>query len=117
MSFGSLFREERVRSRRNLREVAAHLGFSLVYLSDVERGERLPFAPSKIIAAAQFLGIDPDPLLAAAIVTRGVAKLDAMHVTDKHRVVGAALARAWTSLTPEQLSAIAAVIERKGGAR
>jgi len=50
-------------------------------------------------------------LLAAAIETRGVAKLDAVSVSELHRKVGAKLARAWPTLTSDQLDAIHAVIE------
>ena len=110
-TFGPLLRAARVRAGTSLRKLAAQLGLSIGYLSLVELGENHPLKEADIKRAAAFLGADERELLAAAIETRGVAKLAAVGVSDRHLVVGAALARAWRELTQEQLEAIAAVIE------
>lgn len=110
-TFGALLRASRERSGKSLRQLAAHLDLSSAHLSFVGRGQNRPLKEADIKRAAAFLGADERALLAAAIETRGVAKLAAVGVSDRHLVVGAALARAWRELTQEQLEAIAAVIE------
>ena len=48
----------------------------MVYISDVERGNRRPFSNERIIRIAKFFKTDSAPLIAAADVERGVIEYD-----------------------------------------
>jgi len=67
-------------------------GFSFVGTSgspSALRGNRKPFARGRILKIAEFLGKDPDPLLAAAVHERGVIEYDITTATAlEAKVVG-----------------------------
>ena len=44
----------------------------MVYVSDVERGNRRPFGNERILRVAKFLNVDPAPLITAADIDKGV---------------------------------------------
>lgn len=96
-------------------EVALRLEVSVVYVSDVERGNRAPLTPERILRTAHFLGVDPEPLLIAAARSRGAFELDATRVSGKAREVGAALMRGWKDLNDEDLEKIARIVRRREG--
>jgi hypothetical protein len=52
------------------------LGVSVVFVSDVERGNRKPFSNEWIVKIAQFLGQDPMSLMEAADRERGFIEYD-----------------------------------------
>ena len=66
----------RRRAKRTLGEVAEFLDVSAVYVSDVERGNRRPFANPRILQIADFLETDPAPLISSAALERGVIEYD-----------------------------------------
>lgn len=70
-SFGELMRKARKESGKTLGDVARFLGVSVVYVSDIERGQRKPLAADKIVGMANFLNSDARPLLSAADNDRG----------------------------------------------
>ena len=74
--FGDALRSERRNARKTLGDVAKLLGVSVVYVSDVERGNRRPFRNERILKIAKFIKADPAPLIAAADVQRGVIEYD-----------------------------------------
>ena len=74
--FGEALRRNRHNAEKTLGDVATLLGVSVVYLSDVERGNRRPFNNERIIRVAKFINADPAPLIAAAIAERGVIEYD-----------------------------------------
>lgn len=94
-------------------DLARFLKISIPYLSDVERGNRPPLLNERIVAAAEYLDIDPVPLLRMAGEERGSFDLDAEKVSPKAREVGAALMRTWSNLSDEELEQIADVVERR----
>lgn len=75
-SFGEILRQLRREKHKTLGDIARLLGISTVYLSDVERGNRKPFATDRILKISGFLRIDPSPLLEAADRERGVIEYD-----------------------------------------
>lgn len=114
--FGRLLRRLREDAGKSMGQLARHLEVSVTFISDVERGTRAPLTKSKILNAAQFLHIDPDPLLAAAAEYHGAIELALTeHTTRKAREVGAALMRGWEELSEEQLEGIERVLGKKGG--
>ena len=74
--FGDALRRTRHSAGNTLGDVAKLLGVSVVYVSDVERGNRRPFSNERILKIAKFVKTDPTPLIAAADVERGVIKYD-----------------------------------------
>jgi transcriptional regulator with XRE-family HTH domain len=74
--FGDLSRAWRIEARFSIGDVARHLGYSIPYVSDVERGRRDPYEVNKIHELATFLGKDAAPLLRAALESRGTFKLN-----------------------------------------
>lgn len=114
--FGDLLRAARKRSGKSMRDLARHLGVSIVFISDVERGNRAPLKPERIMSATEFLGVNPEPFLLAAAKSKGSFELDATGVSGKARQVGAALMRGWTNLGEGDLEKIARIVRRRGGA-
>ena len=74
--FGDSIRKARRNSEKTLRNIAELLDVSVVYVSDVERGNRRPFSNERILKVAKFVKTDPAPLIAAADIERGVIKYD-----------------------------------------
>ncbi len=114
-TFGVLLRDVRGKSGKTLGQVAEHLGVSIPYLSDVERGNRPPLVTARILKLATFLGTDPAPLLIAASKPGGVIDLD-LGRSPKHQQAGATLVRGWANLAPKDLDAIMRIVQAAIGA-
>jgi transcriptional regulator with XRE-family HTH domain len=112
--YGRAVREARHRAGLSLGAVSRALGFTTPYLSDIERGQRLPLDAARTIRLAAVLGCAPEPLLMAAVADRGVIEFNSPEARPLQREVGAALAVAWESLSDDQLRLILAAI---GGGR
>jgi transcriptional regulator with XRE-family HTH domain len=69
-AFGKALREARKLQGKSLRAVAAKLGISAPYLSDVERGNRAPLKPERIKKVAAVLNTDVSQLQALADLAR-----------------------------------------------
>ena len=106
--FGDTLRRTRQQAERTLGDVARLLDVSVVYVSDVERGNRRPFSNERILKIAGFLKADPAPLIDAANVEKGVIEYDISKAKPlEARVVGdlvSGLARG--GVTEEQLKMI-----------
>ena len=74
--FGDALRKTRRNAEKTLGDVAKLLDLSVVYVSDIERGNRRPFSNERILKIARFVKTDPAPLIAAADVERGVIEYD-----------------------------------------
>jgi transcriptional regulator with XRE-family HTH domain len=74
--FGDLLRQQRRKADKTLGDVARLLGVSVVFLSDVERGNRRPLGNERLIRIAEFLDVDPAPLIEAADRERGFIEYD-----------------------------------------
>lgn len=97
--FGDILRRWREEARVSLGVLARHLGVSTPYLSGVERNRKAPLATAKIFKAATYLGKDPRELFEAAAEYAGHLTLETSN--EKAMQAGAALARTWQSMTPE----------------
>ena len=111
-TFGNFLRRRRTAAGKTMGDLARHLGVSITYISDVERGYRAPLTRINIIKAAEFLGIDASPLLLAAAERQGAFTLN-IDVRPKGRTVGASLMRTWEELSDEDFDEIAQILERK----
>jgi len=113
--FGEVLRQFRRDSDKTLGDIARLLDVSTVYVSDVERGNRKPFARARILKIADYLGKDPDPLLAAADNEKGVIEYDITNASAlEAKVVGGlvtGLARG--GITKDQLNQIQEILEEE----
>lgn len=85
--FGALLRLTRQQAGRTLADVARLLDVSVVYVSDVERGQRRPFGNERIVRIAELLQVDPTPLLTAAAIDKGMIE----YVIDEDAPLAAAV--------------------------
>ena len=67
--FSTTLRRIRRERKKTLHELAGVLGLSIVYLSDIERGNQRPLRNPRIKRLRAWLGADPAPLLDAAYET------------------------------------------------
>ena len=111
--FGDTLRRTRQQAEKTLGDVARLLDVSVVYVSDVERGNRRPFRNDRILKVARFLKADPAPLIAAADVEKGVIEYDISKAKPlEARVVGdlvSGLARG--GVTEDQLEKIRTILK------
>ena len=111
--FGDALRRTRQNAEKTLGDVATLLDVSVVYVSDVERGNRRPFSNERILKVAGLLKTDPAPLIAAADIEKGVIEYDISKARPlEARVVGdlvSGLARG--GVTEEQLKRIRNILK------
>ena len=87
--FGDTLRKNRQEAEKTLGDVARLLDVSVVYVSDVERGNRRPFSNKRILKIAKLLEADPKQLIAAADAEKGVIEYDISKPNSlEARVVG-----------------------------
>jgi transcriptional regulator with XRE-family HTH domain len=114
--FGDTLRKARRKADKTLSDLAGLLGVSIVYVSDVERGNRKPLSNDRILKAARFLHTDPVPLIATAAKERGVIEYDISKARPLEvDVVGglvSGLARG--GVTDDQLRDIQQILRRDG---
>ena len=111
--FGASLRRTRNSAEKTLGDIAKLLDVSVVYVSDVERGNRRPFSNERILKIAKFVATDPAPLIAAAVAERGVIEYDITKAKPlEAAVVGdlvSGLARG--GVTDDQLEKIKKILE------
>ena len=110
--FGMLLRQMRRDAGKTLGDVARLLDISVVYVSDVERGQRNPFSRERVKELAKFLGGAEDDLLKAADQDKGVIEYDIRLAEPlAARVVGGLVAGLHRGgITDEQLKQIETVL-------
>ena len=96
-TMGDRIREARKKHRLTQEQLAETLDVSVVYISEIERGLKMPSMPL-FIKLVETLDVSADYLLRDAVSTRNL-------YGDKH--IGARLAR----LTPKQRVALEALID------
>lgn len=111
-NFGRLVRRLRKEANKTMGDVAQVLGFSVTYISDVERGKRAPWNDTVVQRLADELGVLPEVLLASAAETRGAFEL-AADVSPAGRVAGAYLAREWQNLTDDDFGQLREWLTKK----
>ena len=113
--FGDALRKARRNAGNTLGDVARLLEVSVVYVSDVERGNRRPFNNERLLKIARFVKTDPAPLIAAADIERGVIEYDIAKAKPlEAAVVGdlvSGLARG--GVTNDQLQKIQEILKQK----
>jgi transcriptional regulator with XRE-family HTH domain len=92
-AFGGRLRELRKASGKTLGDVAEILDVSVVYMSDVERGNRAPFRPELVDKVADALGADAAELHQLAAEVRGAFELPTERMPERAKEFVAGLAR------------------------
>ena len=80
--FGTALRRHRREAGKTLGDLARLLGVSIVYISDVERGNRRPLSNERILKIAEFLGVKPRHLIKAADRERGFIEYDMAEASE-----------------------------------
>jgi len=114
--FGEVLRKQRRQAGKTLADLAKPLGVSVVYLSDVERGNRKPFNNDRILKAAEFLRTDASPLIEAADWERGFIEYDITKARplEADVVGGLVTGLARGGITDEQLRNIQKILHKNG---
>lgn len=92
-AFGERLRALRKKAGKTLGDIAEGLGVSVVYVSDVERGNRPPLRPDLIDRAAGLLGGDAAELHKLAAEVRGAFELRTDRMPEPAKEFVAGLAR------------------------
>ena len=115
--FGEILRQLRRKAKKTQGDVARLLNISVVYLSDVERGNRKPFSRDRILTIVEYLDADPAELMQAADRERGFIEYDIRKASPLEAdVVGSlvsGLARG--GVTDNQLRLIRDILEKEHG--
>lgn len=109
--FGETLRRRRQKSGVTLLQLANELGWSVAYVSDIERGRRDPPGDHFVRKAARMIGCNEEELLEAAWIDRGYFQLSAAVSSALHHRVGSKLALRWEALTEDQLRRILDAVE------
>lgn len=112
--FGELLRTLREERGILLKELAKNMGWSVVYLSDIERGRRNPPARDYVEKMANFLKVKVANLLDAADRDRGFVELNLNGEISKTKAA-LTLARSWNNLNDEDWEEIVSLINRRHG--
>jgi len=111
-TFGQILRASRVEAQKTLKGVADCLGWSVVYLSDIERGRRNPPAAEDIKKIADCIGCPASQLLDQADLDRERVEIPLTN-TGRSNEAALALARRWTDLTEDQLHHIMKIVKEE----
>lgn len=111
--FGDVLRKQRRQAGKTLGNLAEVLGISVVYLSDVERGNRKPLSNERILKIAEFLKTDASPLIEAADWERGFIEYDITKARplEANVVGGLVTGLARGGITDEQLRDIQKILQ------
>lgn len=112
--FGKKLREVREAARRTMKNVAEHMQWSVVYVSDIERGRRNPPKAEEIKRIAAFIGTDALELLDLARRERGKIELDLNGSRPEIETAGLVFARSWTDMSEEQARQIIKILGKEG---
>lgn len=111
--FGSLLRQIRTSKEMVLKELADKMNWTVVYVSDIERGRRNPPSGAHIRKIAEILGVRANKLLNAADEDRGFVELNLNDHGSAKTQAALTLARSWNTLDEEDWDEIISVINKK----
>lgn len=108
--FGEELRKFRLSAKITLKELSGHLGWSIVYLSDIELGNRNPPSKDKIFSIAKFIGCDFDHLFNLSNIEKGKIVLTLSGKSKSVVNLALMLSRNWDSITDKSLIEIKKVL-------
>jgi len=111
--FGERLRELREASRKRLKDLADVMGWSAVYVSDIELGRRNPPSPEHIRKISEFLGVNPKELFDLADREMKRVELELDEQNPDRTEMALMLARSWDGLTEDDVIQIKEILNRK----
>lgn len=112
--FGRYLRALRESTGMRIKELANEIGWTSVYISDIELGRRNPPSAEKIGQIASVLGVDPKKLLDLADKEKKRVILDLDEGNPGRMDLALMLARSWDGLTEEEVEQVKAILNRRG---
>jgi transcriptional regulator with XRE-family HTH domain len=113
MRFGKTLRDLREQAGLRLKDLADAMKWSVVYLSDIERGRRNPPQDPKICEIAKILRVVPDLLLDSADEERGRVELGIESASPWKQQAAFTLARSWDGMTEDQAERIINILNQR----
>ena len=110
--FGKVLRKARQKAKLRLIDVAEKMDWSVVYLSDLERGRRNPPSADKIVKLAKIIDVPAGILLEAASKDKKRIELP-LEAPPKLREAALMLARSWDKLTDEEAEKILQILQER----
>lgn len=111
--FGRYLRELRERAGMRMKELADKMGWTSVYVSDIERGRRNPPSPAKIVKIGEILGVDSKQLLDLANKERRRVVLDLDEESPARMDFALMLARSWDGMTDDEAEELKDILNRR----
>lgn len=111
--FGRYLRELREGTGMRIKELADKMGWTAVYVSDIELGRRNPPSSQKIRQIASLLNVDPTKLLDLADKEKKKVVLDLDEESPGRMEVALMLARSWEGLTDEEIEEMKTFLKRR----
>ncbi len=110
-AFGTKIRRLREQAKKSMKELADAMNVSVVYISDIERGQRNPPQGDKLKAIADFLHLDFEEVQTWARRDRKRVELD---LKGDGPISDAALtlARRWDGITEDEAKEIMKILKR-----
>lgn len=111
MKFGKRVRQLREEREMHLSDLARAMGWSSVYMSDIELGHRNPPSQEKILKIAEALDADPVQLIDLAATTKKKVEFDLQGVQPHRAEMALLLARSWSGLKDEDVEKIKKILQ------
>ncbi|MEW6736627.1 MAG: helix-turn-helix transcriptional regulator [Acidobacteriota bacterium] len=111
--FGKQLRKWREEASLRLIDLAEKMGWSVVYLSDIELGRRNPPTPEKIKELARLLNRRADDLLNLADQEKERVELGLVDKSPHLTEAALMLARSWDGLNDEEAQQIIEILRHK----
>jgi len=112
LGFAETARRARIAKRLTLRDLAEQLDLSVIYVSDMENGRRVPPSAEKAREWAKALDLDPDEFAMLALRNKKVIELPIEGQPERKKDVAAMLARSWDSLSEAQQNQLAEALSK-----
>lgn len=112
--FGRYLRELRESTGKRIKDLAQEMGWTTVYISDIELGRRNPPSPAKIRQIASVLGVDPRELLNLADKEKKQVVLDLDDESPNRMDFALMLARSWNGLSDDVAEELKEILSRRG---
>lgn len=114
--FGQTLRNLREKAGFNLKKLADALGWSVVYLSDIERGRRNPPTTTKIADMVKIMNLDLDDyfeLIDTACIQKDRVELELTSKSKEVTETALILARSWDGLTDQEAKKIQEILSNR----
>lgn len=113
-TFGSNLRRLREKRGMTMKDIADLVRWSVVYVSDIERGKRNPPKASEIATIVQHLGGNVEEFQDLARRSKGKIELDLNGSSPEIEHAGLVFARSWKDMSTDQARKIVELLSPTG---